>query len=450
MKIALITPFNPDATMGRFARLILPHLCRRLEVDVWCPPTSRVMRVPVPVIPFESNLALGDARLDRYDLLVYQMGNDAKHFTRIIDLAQHRPGVHILHDYVMHHIIANYYLDHLRQPIRYVRDMGKYYGPWARAYAEETIIGRNIGMWESDVVADHPFFQPVLLNSLGAVVHSQFHLDAVRKCFAGPSTQINLAVDSPPPPSELTRADLGVPEDRLLMLSTGYISKSKLHDVVIRALHWSPELASRVIFVIVGKDCPVESPKLRAMVRDYKLEDSVRFVGFQPDEFMHAWLEHCDFCINLRRPNTEGASGSVIDQMLHGKATVVIRSGFYAELPEQAVVKAEPDNLGYIHELLLKLASDHAWRARVGGAAKEYAATNFSASRYAERLADFLEDVHARKPIDLLKQRVEFELARLGPTAEALIRPYTDRAIHRLFVTGKPSRPPMGQPSEYD
>jgi len=437
MRVAFITPFSPDATMGKYASLILPALSRRHEVDIWCPPAPRIIEAQVPVITFDARRALGDPRLDTYELLVYQMGNDASHFVQILELASHRPGILILHDYALHGLLAHYYLSVLRQPLDYVRLMEQTHGQQGRKLAEDTILGRNPGIWTSDTVSDYPLFEPLLANALGAVVHSDFYLRAVRRVFSGPSTQINLALHPLPSPSALTRTDLGIPEDRILMLSIGYIGKQKLLDVTIRALHHSPELASRVVFAIVGRDCPEESPRLRAMVRDFGLENSVRFIGFQPDHLMHAWIEHADFCVNLRRPNTEGASLSVLEQMLHGKATVVVPNGSYAELPRDAVVRADPDHLADFQQQLLRLANDHAWRAGVGAKAREHVSAGYDPETYGERLADFITEVYARTPLTFLKQHVSHELSRVGKAAEEIVGPYAEAEIHSLFATGE-------------
>lgn len=133
------------------------------------------------------------------------------------------------------------------------------------------------------------------------------------------------------------------------------------------------------------------------MTLDYRLEDSVRFTGFVSDEVLHAWLVHADLCVNLRRPNTESASGSLIQQMLHGKAVVVLPTGFYGEVPEDAVVRVEPGGLGSLHELLLRLVRDRPWRERVGAAAKEYASAAFTPELCGRQLAEFLEAVRARR-----------------------------------------------------
>lgn len=397
MKIALFTPFSPDATMGRYAAQFLPALCQRHEVEIWCPPSQRLLTADVPVIPFEPIDALGDPRLDRYDLILYQMGNDPTWFSRILEVSRHCPGAHILHDFVMHHMLAHHCLHILRQPLVYVRWMEEAYGAMAREYVERTLLGDNPGLWETDDVARFPLFEPILRNSLGAVVHSRFFLTAVRRRFRGPSTVINIAAPPAPQASGISAEELGAPPGRVLMVSTGYIGRSKLHAEVIRAMRQAPELARRAYYVIVGADDPAESPRLRAMVREYGLEGSVHFAGFEPDERMHAWIGAAGLCINLRRPNTEGASWSLIDQMQHGKAVVVLRSGCYAEPPEDTVAGLAPDKLGDLAPLLVNLVSDAGLRERIGAAARQYAAATFNRDAYGERLAAFLEEVRGSR-----------------------------------------------------
>jgi hypothetical protein len=172
------------------------------------------------VISFQASHALGDPRLDEYEMLVYQMGSDASHFLPILELASQRPGIHILHDYTLNPLLAYYYLSVLRQPVAYVRLMEQTYGEWARKYAEETIIGRKRGLWETEELSAYPLFEPVLANALGVVVHSRFYLSAVRRVFSGPSTQIKLALAAVPPPSGRgTSLDLTVQRLNLLLQS---------------------------------------------------------------------------------------------------------------------------------------------------------------------------------------------------------------------------------------
>jgi len=419
MRIALVTPFTEDATMGRYARSILPSLQRRHEVEVWRPRPGKPPIHSVPVVEFETVEALGDSRLDQYDLIVYQVGNDSANFSRIVPLSLRVPGVHILHDYVMHNLIAHLILDTAKDALHYLWLMERAYGGAGRKRAEDTIAGMRVGVWETPEVERFPLFEPLLENSLGVVVHSDFYLKAVQRVFGGPAARINLAVAPIPPFRGATRAELGVDTGKALLVSTGYTNKPKQHDQVIEALHRSPELAARALFVIAGADCPIESPRLRAMVEDYGLQESVRFTGFLPEETMHSWIANADLCINLRRPNTEGASYSVIEQMMHGKAVVVMRNGFYAELPESAVIEIAPDELENLHLLLLRVASDEELRRRTGSAAREWAASRFHPDRYGPALADFLEEAREAKPRALLRQRLKCETALLGPALEA-------------------------------
>lgn len=419
--------------MGRYARDILPSLQRRHEMHVWCPRSAGSTIPFSPVIPFETIEALGDSRLNDYDLIVYQLGNDARNFDRILPLALKVPGVHILHDYVMHNLIAQITLEKAKDPFRYIWLMQNAYGEAGRKLAEDAVTGRNHGVWQTSDVERYPLFEPVLANSLGVVVHSNFFLRAVRRSFHGPSTKIDLAVAPIPAFRKATREELGVEAGKVLLVSTGYINRPKLLDHVIEALHRNPELAAKALFVIAGADCPVESPRLRAMVEAYGLRQSVRLTGFLPEETMHSWIANADVCINLRRPNTEGASYSVIEQMRHGKTVAVIRTGFYAELPEGTVVEIEPEGLLDLDQTLLRLVSDREFRDRTGAAACDWATAGFQPDCYGTALADFLEEAYAAKPAASQAQTARSDLAGCGSEAGELTRASTDREPGTLF-----------------
>ena len=94
--------------------------------------------------------------------------------------------------------------------------------------------------------------------------------------------------------------------------------------------------------------------------------------------------------INLRFPNAEGASGSLAEQMACSVATIVLDSGCFREIPDEAVVKI-PDirTAESLRAAMERLVDDPTLRAEIGGAAREFGRER-TAAAYARRFLEFL------------------------------------------------------------
>src|SRR4051812_40760059 len=87
MKVAYFSPLPPSTSgIADYSALLLPALERRMEVEVVRPGRTR------PV---------GDA-----DVSLYHVGNDPDAHAWIVDALRRRAGVVVLHDFVIHHLVA--------------------------------------------------------------------------------------------------------------------------------------------------------------------------------------------------------------------------------------------------------------------------------------------------------------------------------------------------------
>src|SRR6476619_4612673 len=87
MKVAYFSPLPPSTSgIADYSALLLPALEQRIAVEVVRPGRTR------PV---------ADA-----DVSLYHIGNDPDAHAWIVDALRRRPGVVVLHDFVIHHIVA--------------------------------------------------------------------------------------------------------------------------------------------------------------------------------------------------------------------------------------------------------------------------------------------------------------------------------------------------------
>jgi glycosyltransferase involved in cell wall biosynthesis len=197
------------------------------------------------------------------------------------------------------------------------------------------------------------------------------------------------------------RRRLGLPEDRLLVLSVGNLKAIKGHDALLEAFRQLGEDADRATLIIVGRD--YLDGELRRWADRHLAGRDVRFIGEQTDVL--PWYQAADLFVLPSR--WEGMSNALLEAMSCGLAVVATdvggnreavrheRSGFL--VPANA-----PDQLASAMRRLLRDAS---LRRTFGRTARRSIVADHSieltikryAGRY-EALAGFEETVFADEP----------------------------------------------------
>ena len=145
MRVSYYSPMPPSHSgIADYSALLLPALRERIEV----------------VEPGR------DA-----DVALYHVGNDPAAHGWIVDALRKRPGVVVLHEYVLHHLIAG---------ITIGRGQGKAY--LAAMERERGVVGRLLGLgvldnllpllWETRP-QDYPLCGTILDLATGLIVHSE-------------------------------------------------------------------------------------------------------------------------------------------------------------------------------------------------------------------------------------------------------------------------------------
>jgi glycosyltransferase involved in cell wall biosynthesis len=126
-------------------------------------------------------------------------------------------------------------------------------------------------------------------------------------------------------------------QGRVIIVSTGVVHQVKRCDKVASVLLRNEELRSKVCYIIVGETYGDYCERLIALSKS-ELKCSLFLPGRVTDNEMVRIIDEADLCINLRFPNSEVCSLSLLEQMSRKKAVLVIRSGIYGEVPDNAVI----------------------------------------------------------------------------------------------------------------
>jgi len=438
MRIAWFTPYSIKSAIARFSEAVLPELSKYAAVDLWHADGRDARETKLKEVRYQDATQVDLTRLSAYDLVVYNLGNHLPFHREILHVSRMVPGLCILHDFVMHHFFASYYLEEMKNPEAYVSAMDRLYGNTAKIIAEDSLAGKRKRVWETDEVVHYPFFEDAVRSSLGAVTHSEFLRDEVRSKYPGPVCKIPLAYNLLTGGAELTRKDLAIPDKDVLIVTVGHLNPNKRIPAAIDAIASCRTLVPNLTFAVLGPYEPAYHEQLQVIVHGHGLQNVVRFLGYTADDVLRSYLAHADICINLRFPVIEGASASLVEEMLYGKPVIVTDSGFYHELPDNCVVKIHPDReREQLAMALRELATNPDLRNALGATAKRFAEDQFSPARYAKELLQFAWETRNSKPLLQLADKLASELNSMGIYRQMDIVETVSKQCYELFGDGK-------------
>jgi glycosyltransferase involved in cell wall biosynthesis len=367
VKVAYYSPLPPERSgIADYSALLLPALSRRLDVAV---------------------MPRGRRRPPRgADLCLYHIGNDPDSHGWIVEALRRWPGVVVLHEFVLHHLVAGLTL--ARGAVaEYLEAMEREGGVVARLLGLGVVDGCLPPLWESRP-EDFPLAGFVLDASRGkgAIVHSRY---AERRVL---ETGYDGRVWRIPHPAWPAPAIEPAPLDGPLIGCLGHLNVAKRIPQLLEAFALVRERHPETRLLLAGSVAP--RLDLDARIAELGLPSAAIVREPYVDE-RRFWslMAACDVCVSLRAPTMGETSGSAIRALSLGKPLVVSDLGWFAELPDAVAVKVPVDE-GEIDRLAaaldLLLAREDV-RAALGEAARAYVEREHDVDRVAERYAAVLE-----------------------------------------------------------
>lgn len=404
MKIAWFTPFKVESAIGRYSKFAVEALSKYVEVDLFVSQDSELHETECKVIRFDSRNV--EELLHKYDLAVYNMGDNAEYHKEIYDVAQCHPGVIISHDICLHNFMRGYYLDYKRVPEQFKLRLKDEFG------VDEAGMLWDAGMDAKEYVEldflKYNFSKNIAKRAFGVIVHSQYHKKYMEQYYRGdmivvPILNMNDNLDN----LDDSISFHGYKKNKLHVLTVGNINANKRIHSIIEVLGQNAELSEKIDYTIIGaKGDDHYFEYLNDLIDDYNLHSTVNIVGFVGHKELAYYYQGADIISNLRYPAYEGASGSIAEQLAIGKCCMVSDTGVYAEIDDDCVIKIDPHNeIKAIRNILSNILKDSASLEIIGKNAQRYADEVLDRNAYAQKVYRFLKEIVFQRPLHMVKDK---------------------------------------------
>jgi glycosyltransferase involved in cell wall biosynthesis len=362
VKVAYFSPLPPSRSgIADYSALLLPALREHVEVVVAEP----------------------GRRPPAADVALYHVGNDPDAHGWIVDALRRRPGVVVLHEFVLHHLISGITLG--RGDARgYFDAMERDLGVAGRLLALGVADNLLPLLWETQPER-FPLAGVVLDLAEGLIVHSRYvELRAREAGYAGPVWRVphpawpQAAVE----PAPLTADPL--------VGCFGYLNANKRIPQLLEAFALVRRRRAGAKLLLVG-----------AAGERFDLDRRLERLGldggaivrepYVSEDRLWSLMAAADVLVNLRSPTMGETSGAVIRGLGLGKPMLVSDVGWFAELPDGVALKIPVDEYEVATTAgAIALAADHA--AELGRAARAYVEREHDLARTADGYVRALEE----------------------------------------------------------
>ena len=383
MKVAYYSPLPPERSgIADYSALLLPVLERLVDVEV---------------------ARRGRTRPIAADVALYHIGNDPDAHGWIVDALRRRPGVVVLHDFVLHHLVAGLTLGR-KDGRGYLAALERDAGIPGRLLAHGVLEGRVLPLWETRP-DEFPLVDEVLARASGVIVHSHYVEERVRgRGYEGSVWRIAH------PAWPVSDVDVAGIEGRPVFGCFGHMNASKRIPQLLDAFALVRRRHRNARLLLVGPASP-------AFDMDRFGGDGVERLDYVDEDRLWSLMAACDACVSLRAPTMGETSGSAIRALSLGRPLVVSDLGWFSELPDDVALKVPVDD-GEIPALaaaLELLAASEATQRAMSDAARVYVDRVHAVQRVGEEYTAALEEAAGGTAVaDAVVREVALAAAEVG------------------------------------
>jgi glycosyltransferase involved in cell wall biosynthesis len=394
VRIAWFSPLPPMASgIADYSFELLPFVAEGAEVEAFCPSAGRTpVEAPAGIAVKHPREFI--RRAGGYDTVFYHLGNNPFH-EFVYRAALRHPGVAVLHEFVLHHLIDHLLFGEGRYEMEpYERLLAAEYGEVGPRLAHLHALGA-FTEFERFLF---PLSGHVVRASTAAVVHSRAARDQVLAGSPGVPVRVipHHAGRLPPDVAGITREEarrrLGLSGDGFLVGQFGFITRPKQPAAVLGGFAKLLERRPDARLLVIGEN--QLGVGVEWLLRTRGLTGRVDLTGYVDMVRFALYLKAVDVVVNLRYPTAGEASGTLTRALVEGRATIVSNLGSFAEYPDDVCLKVEVDGdqAEQVGSNLTRLAEEPGLKAELEQRSRSYAEARLDPRRCARMYLEVASD----------------------------------------------------------
>ena len=431
--LTVVSPLPPSRSgIADYCAEQLPGLAREWRLTVVIaddapPPTP----VPHGVEVVSETRLRTDPQAGGGALRLYHLGNNPHH-EHVLRLARERPGVVVLHDFVLHHLIRSRTLSR-NDLAGYHHDLADDLGPGA---ADVLLRQEQLGLYTERVAHSFPLNRPLLSRALGAVVHSRASLERLRYHHPGLPVAWIPHHYSPPPldvgDRAAARRELGVAAATRVVATLGFVTPAKQVDLLFAAAARLKDEVHDLELWVVGE--AADERALAIAAHAHGVHHLLRYTGFVTTEAFYRFIAASDVIVNLRYPSAGETSGTLVRALGMGRCAIVFDYDSFADYPSGVVLKIPLDTTSPepLAGALRRVLADPARREEIGAAAARHVREAHALDRCTASYSELLRELAGAAPA--ARRRPPFARQRLDRGRPSASRDEAAAAVERLIA----------------
>ena len=397
--LVMVSPLPPEQSgISYYTEALLPALSKYYQIVLIHPKFNNFTNFfdhdsnPLPIYPpaWLNSLNPKNVRI------VYQLGNSHFH-SWMLNLMLHYPGIIVLHDFYLSHLMHDWCklsMEKFTSLLYYCHGYKS-----LRQYAYDIENCSDHFIWKYNMN------QKILQTARGVLIHSKyirklanlnFNLRSLKNWYNIPMLA-NKKVTTSENSLKWLEQHLNSSKDQLIC-SFGHIGPTKHSLEIIKAFVHSKLASKGWILFLAGPEAGDNSynKKLRAVIKDNKLEKIVLITGWLSNEQYSCLLEKAAICIQLRNTSRGETSAAVMDCLQSGSALIINNNGSLSEVPDDICIKL-PDkfDLSNLADAMIFLAENNNSRDTFSIASKKYCTFHHSPDKCAEAYFNSIEHIYS-------------------------------------------------------
>lgn len=371
LNIAFATPWPPEKSgIANYSLQLLQHLSTYCQITVFSNKAERThsptgLSASIQLQP----LTQLENKLDQFDFVVYQLGNDAKHHLEIYKLAWRYPGIIVLHDFYLYQFMREAFANKHNHELYEMAEKASIQNKRLNADATHS----------SFLPQTLPLCEAIIARSKATIVHNTW----IRKQLQAFHTVHHIHHGALLHDKILSQAEqqqlkqqFNIPSDHYVIGMFGFVNLTKRLASVLQAMAHLHHQQYPIKLLIVG-EIARRHEKISELCRRLQLPlEVITVTGYVDDQLFIQLMELCDIYVGLRLPSMGETSGPLMKALGMGKPCIVSNHQQFAELPDDICLKILTDEreIPHLTAGLEALLRQPKLREQLGKNARQYIA----------------------------------------------------------------------------